>query len=86
MLNIMTKYYVRIKPQLTGENAVHKETCPFLDDIKLKKYLGEFSTCQEAIKEASRFFHHSKGCPFCTTEHLNLQQNQLRTWYRFSLT
>lgn len=82
----MTKYYVRVKPQLTGENAVHKESCPFMDDVKIKKYLGEFSNSQDAIKEASRFFHHSKGCPFCTSVNLSLQQNQLQTWFRFSLT
>lgn len=64
----MTKYYVRIKPQLDGENAVHKENCPFLDGITLKRYLGEFVSVKEALIEAQKFYNHSKGCSFCNKE------------------
>ena len=61
----MAKYFVRIKPQFTGFNAVHKENCPFLDETTRKIYLGEFASSKDAIVEAQRFFLFSKGCTYC---------------------
>ncbi len=81
----MNKYYVKIKPQLDGEYAVHKENCPFLDGIKLKRYLGEFVSAREAIKEAQRFYSHSKGCTFCNKE-LNIRVKRNTIWHSYSLS
>lgn len=61
----MAKYFVRVKPQFTGYNAVHKENCPFLDGTARKIYLGEFSSSDDAVTEAQRFFLFSKGCSYC---------------------
>lgn len=69
----MTTYYVRIKPQLNGTNAVHKEDCPFLPDIENMIYLGEFSSSSEALREARAYFSEASGCYFCAREcsHVN---------------
>lgn len=64
----MSAYYVRIKPQLNGTNAVHKEDCPFLPDIEDRKYLGEFSSSLEALREAKMYFSDASGCYFCARE------------------
>jgi hypothetical protein len=82
----MIKYYVRLKPQLDGVNAVHKENCPFLDDIKMKRYLGEFSSCMDAIREAKKYFSHSKGCSFCTKERLTPKAYSHQIWNKFSMS
>lgn len=82
----MTKYYVRVKPQLNGENAVHKENCPFLDGITLKKYLGEFVSSVEAIMEAKKTFSHSNGCPFCTKQVDTQKRYVERFWNCYSLS
>lgn len=81
----MSKYYVRVKPQLDGENAVHKENCPFLDGIKLKRYLGEFVSAREAIKEAQKFYSRSKGCSFCNKE-LNVRARRNMLLHSYSLS
>lgn len=82
----MSKYYVRVKPQLNGENAVHEENCPFLDGIILKKYLGDFVSSREAILEAKRFFAHSNGCPFCTKQIVKQQKYIESFWNCYSLS
>jgi len=82
----MPKYYVRIKPQLNGFNAVHKENCPFLQDSNKKLYLGEYSSSNEAIMEAKGYFPKSKGCLFCTSERVTETNNFLLEWNMVSLS
>lgn len=82
----MSKYYVRVKPQLNGTNAVHKENCPFLDGVKMKNYLGEFDSSQEALNEAKKYYFHSEGCSFCTKVHKPQQVNAQYIWNNFSMS
>jgi hypothetical protein len=82
----MPKYYVRTKPQLNGIYAVHRENCPFLDDLKKKIYLGEFISSHEAVREAKRYFAHSKECLFCNNQRLPARNNLLQEWHRFSMS
>ncbi|RPH31568.1 MAG: hypothetical protein EHM93_13115 [Bacteroidales bacterium] len=82
----MSKFYVRVKPQHDGIYAVHKENCPFMDDLKKKIYLGEFISSHDAVLEAKRYFKHSDVCPFCNKEHLLPKYSLLQEWYRFSLS
>ena len=82
----MSKYYVRVKPQLTGFNAVHKENCPFIQDLNKKIYLGEFSSCHEAIGEAKKYFLQPKGCLFCANERIVETNNFLLEWNMFSFS
>lgn len=82
----MDKYFVRIKPQLNGANAVHKENCPFLDDIKLKKYLGEFVSGCDAISEAKKYFSRTESCSFCTKEQMHHKGKPFHLWNSFSMS
>jgi len=82
----MSKYYVRVKPQLNGVNAVHKENCPFLDGVKLKKSLGEFQSSNEAIMESKKYFLHTEGCSFCTKEQIPQKMNIQHIWNNFSVS
>lgn len=72
----MSSYYVRIRPQLNGTNAMHKDDCPFLPDIENRLYLGEFRSCEEAFTEAKFYFPEASGCYFCATESSKIR-NQL---------
>jgi hypothetical protein len=58
------KYYVNNKAQSNGDHEVHTENCTFqpLD----KKYLGEFSNCSDAVKEAKKTHSQSNGCKTCS--------------------
>jgi hypothetical protein len=82
----MNKYYLRLKPQLNGTNAVHKENCPFLDESSKKIFLGEFFSSQDAISEAKRYSAHSKGCLFCTKELMPIKKQIFLEWNMFSVS
>ena len=58
------KYYVNKNAQSNGDHEVHTENCIFqpLD----KKYLGEFSNCSDAVKEAKKTYFKSNGCKTCS--------------------
>ena len=64
----MAKYYVNENAQPTGEHEVHKEDCSFLPDYTNKKYLGEYSNCKDAIKEAKKYYSNVDGCYYCCPE------------------
>jgi hypothetical protein len=66
MRRISSSYYVRIKPQLNGKNAVHREDCPFLPGIGERIYLGEFSNSQEALRMARLYYPTASLCYFCS--------------------
>lgn len=46
------KYYVNKNAQSGGEHEVHQSTCSYLPDAENLIYLGDFSSCKDAIKEA----------------------------------
>ena len=64
----MAKYYVNENAQPTGEHEVHKEGCKHLPELPNKKYLGEFSNCRDAIREAKKYFNNVDGCFYCSNE------------------
>lgn len=61
----MAAYYVNKNAQSTGEHEVHKSGCSYMPDTNNKKYLGDFSSCQEAVIEARRFYSNVDGCYYC---------------------
>ncbi|HUX95077.1 MAG TPA: hypothetical protein VMV47_05030 [Bacteroidales bacterium] len=79
----MSFYYVRIKPQLNGTNAVHKEDCPFLPDIENRIYLGEFISCDEAIWRAKLHFPDVSPCYFCSSECPQTKNKIIHDWHTF---
>lgn len=50
----MPKYYVNDNAQSNGDHEVHKEGCSYLPDVVNRTYLGEFQTCQPAVREAKK--------------------------------
>jgi hypothetical protein len=58
------KYNVNNRAQSNGDHEVHTENCTFLPSDK--KYLGEFSNCTEAVKEAKKTYTKSNGCKTCS--------------------
>lgn len=64
----MTKYYVNEISQPNGDYEVHTKNCDNLPEVRNRKYLGEFSNCQKAVKEAKKHFEQVNGCYYCSKE------------------
>lgn len=64
----MSAYYVNKNAQATGEHEVHKSDCIFLPDTENRIYLGEFTNCKEAVKEAKKHYFNVDGCYYCSGE------------------
>lgn len=62
----MKKYYANKTVQSDGHHEVHNENCSFLPSIENRKYLGTFSSCVEAVKEAKKDYPKSNGCYYCS--------------------
>ena len=62
----MAKYYVNTNAQSNGDHEVHKEGCSYMPNASNAKYLGDFSTCQEAVREAKKTYSKSNGCYYCS--------------------
>lgn len=60
------KYYVNNKAQSNGDHEVHTEYCRYLPNSDNRKYLGEFSNCSDAVKEAKKIYYKSNGCKTCS--------------------
>ncbi|RDI14434.1 hypothetical protein [Flavobacterium sp. AG291] len=60
----MKKYYVNNRAQSNGDHEVHQEGCRYMPSDK--KYLGEFSTCTGAVKEAKKTYSTANGCKTCS--------------------
>lgn len=62
----MALYYVNNKAQANGDHEVHKDGCIYMPSDK--KYLGNYSNCAEAVREAKRTYPKSNGCRTCSPE------------------
>ncbi|WP_294209448.1 hypothetical protein [uncultured Chryseobacterium sp.] len=62
----MKKYYVNKKAQSNGDHEVHDEYCTYLPSTENRKYLGMFSSCDGAVKEAKKEYSQSNGCKTCS--------------------
>lgn len=63
----MAKYYVHTLEQSNGDHEVHKEGCQWMPSAENRKYLGDFTTCAEAVKEAKKTYSQSNGCATCSS-------------------
>lgn len=59
------KYYVNRKPQANGDHEVHVSTCKYMPDLHNCEYLGEFDSCEAAVREAKKKHTKTNGCYFC---------------------
>ena len=60
----MKTYYVNNKAQSNGDHEVHTSDCIYIPSDK--KYLGQFSNCNDAVKEAKKTYTKSNGCYTCS--------------------
>jgi hypothetical protein len=74
-----SKYYVAVRPQTNDHHAVHKEGCPFLPDDEKRIYLGTFNSGKDAMRESQRHFVKTKGCLFCSKEHMTGDEKQFKS-------
>lgn len=61
----MDFYYVNKNEQPTGEHEVHKLSCSHLPEERNRIYLGSFSSCSEAVREAKKHYDNVDGCKYC---------------------
>ncbi|KYP14144.1 hypothetical protein [Flavihumibacter sp. CACIAM 22H1] len=64
----MKKYYVNEKEQDNGDHEVHHEDCIYLPAAQNRSYLGQFSNCAEAVKEARKLYKQVNGCKTCSNQ------------------
>jgi len=64
----MTIYYVNKQAQSNGDYEVHKADCSWLPSVENRRYLGSFTNCHDAVKEAKKYYSQSNGCKHCSLE------------------
>lgn len=62
----MVSYYVNNNAQGNGDHEVHMTGCIYMPDSKNRVYLGDFFSCQPAVKEARRYHTQVNGCYYCS--------------------
>lgn len=62
----MATYYVNDNAQSDGYHEVHTSSCSYLPTPASRTYLGSFSSCTEAVKEAKKIYTKSDGCYWCS--------------------
>lgn len=60
------RYYVNKNSQSDGYHEVHTYNCNHGPDSENRLYLGEYSSCAPAVKEAKKHFTKSDGCYYCS--------------------
>jgi len=62
----MTIYYVNRNQQTNGDHEVHTANCSRLPLENNRKYLGNFTSCFDAVREAKKYYPQSNGCYYCS--------------------
>ena len=62
----MARYYVNDNAQVSGDHEVHLASCRWVDQMKSKTYLGDYSSCREAVAKAKTIYRQSDGCAQCS--------------------
>jgi len=61
----MAKYYVNKNAQANGDHEVHTADCTRLPLEENRIYLGDFTSCTPAVREAKKHYSQSNGCYYC---------------------
>jgi hypothetical protein len=61
----MAAYYVNENAQENGDHEVHTTGCSWMPNAGNRKYLGDFSNCAPAVREAKKYYSKSNGCFYC---------------------
>lgn len=62
------RYYVNRNAQPNGDHEVHTYNCTHGPLEHNRQYLGEFTSCAPAVREAKRYYTQSNGCYYCSPE------------------
>lgn len=62
----MALYYVNKNAQANGDHEVHKSSCSRMPYPENRKYLGDFSNCRDAVREAKKTYTTADGCFYCS--------------------
>jgi hypothetical protein len=61
----MARYYVNKNSQANGDHEVHVADCSRMPEPANRQYLGDFSSCAPAVREAKTHYTKSNGCYYC---------------------
>ena len=64
----MAQYYVNKNAQNNGDHEVHIRSCTRLPNEENRLYLGNFTNCHDAVREAKKNYPQSNGCYYCSNE------------------
>ena len=64
----MAKYYVNENAQSNGDHEVHKDRCSHMPYLTNRTYLGGFTNCRDAVREAKKLYSTANGCYYCAYE------------------
>lgn len=62
----MSRYYVNMNAQANGDHEVHESGCSYMPDAENRLYLGDFTNCHDAVREAKKHYRQSNGCFYCS--------------------
>ena len=62
----MARYYVNKNAQSNGDHEVHKQGCTWMPHEDNRIYLGDFSSCHDAVKAAKAHYRQVNGCYYCS--------------------
>ncbi len=62
----MSRYYVNKNAQANGDHEVHTTGCSYMPKAENRTYLGDFTSCQPAVREAKKTYTKSNGCFYCS--------------------
>lgn len=61
-------YYVSTIAQNNRDHEVHHEKCHYLPLSQYRTHLGEFESCQAAVKKAKELYSTADGCKYCSPD------------------
>ena len=61
----MANYYVNKNAQSNGDHEVHTDGCTHMPLAHNRVYLGVFTSCAPAVREAKKYYTQSNGCYYC---------------------
>lgn len=62
----MARYYVNKNAQSNGDHEVHVTGCSWMPKPENRIYLGDFTSCSPAVKEAKKTYTKADGCAKCS--------------------
>ena len=62
----MPRYYASHNAQANGDHEVHQTGGSYRPQEQNRLYLGVFTSCDPAVREAKKTYSKSNGCFYCS--------------------